>query len=133
MSTGANGLTEADLTAVREVWDAMDAANRAADFDAFQDLATEDFVHLDPRVRPLVGIGAWREWADATEFGDFDGQFELNEVAGSGDLAYVRWNLDARWSEGGEAKQARGKGITMFRRGSNGSWKASRNVWNMTP
>ncbi len=36
MGSGSHGLTEADLAAVREVWDTMDAANNAADWDTHQ-------------------------------------------------------------------------------------------------
>ena len=49
MSTGAHALTEADLTAVREVWDTMDAANAATDWDTYQQHLTQDIVALDPR------------------------------------------------------------------------------------
>ncbi len=133
MSNGADALSEADLAPVREVWDALIAANRATDWDAFQQHATEDFVHLDPRAPALVGIKAWREWADSVDFGDVDIRFDVDELAGNGDLAYLRSSFAGSWTEGGELMETQGKGLSLFRRLADGSWRISHNVWNSNP
>ncbi len=51
----------------------------------------------------------------------------------AGDLAYVMWTFDASWTEAGESVVAQGKGITLFRREPDGSWRMSRNAWNANP
>ncbi len=133
MSTGAFALAKDDLAPVREVWDALIAANLTTDWDAFQRHATEDFVQLDPRSPPLVGIKAWREWADSLDLGDVNARFDVDELAGNGDLAYVRWSFAGSWTEGGEVMETQGKGLSLFRKSPDGSWRISHNVWNSNP
>ena len=134
MSNGAHALTEADLTAVREVWDTMDAANAATDWDTYQQHLTQDIVALDPRLAgPLRGRTAWREWADSLDLGDGDVRFDVDELAGNGDLAYVRWSFAGSWTEGGEQMEAQGKGLSLFRREADGSWRMSHSAWNLNP
>jgi ketosteroid isomerase-like protein len=127
-----NALTEADVAAVREVWDALLAANTSTDFDTFATHCTDDLVHLDPRSDALVGVGPWKEWANAQEFGDVDMTLDVEELSGDGDLAYLRWGMVGTWSEGGEQIQSKGKGISLFRRTPEG-WRLSHNIWNSTP
>jgi len=132
-ATASHDLTDADLAAVRAVWDAIEASDIASDWAATQQYLTSDFVHLDPRTPPLLGSEAWREWVESMDFGDFQGAYTVEEVAGSGDLAYVRWNFAGSWTEGGERMESEGKGLSLFIRTPDGSWQMSRNAWNATP
>ena len=92
MSNGAHALTEADLAAVREVWDTMDAANNASDWDTYQQHLTQDLVALDPRIAgPLRGRTAWREWIDSIGLSDPEVQLNVEEISGSGDVACIFW------------------------------------------
>ena len=129
-ATISHDLTDADLAAVRAVWDGMEALG--TDWDALQEFLTDDFVHLDPRTPPLVGVEAWREWVESMEFGDDQSQFTVEEVAGSGDLAYIRWSFTGSWTESGELVESQGKGISIYTRVPDGSWRLSRNAWNAT-
>ena len=134
MSNGAHALTEADLTAVREVWDTMEAASMATDWDTYQQHVTQDLVALDPRVAgPLRGRTAWREWIDSIGFGNPEIQFNVEEVSGSGDVAFIFWTGEGRWIEGGEQMEAQGKGLNLFRREVDGSWRLSHSAWNPNP
>ncbi len=134
MSNGAHALTEADLAAVREVWDTMDAANTATDWDTYQQHLTQDLVALDPRVAgPLQGRTVWREWIDSLGFSNPEIQFNVEDVSGSGDVAIIFWTAEGRWIEGGEQMEAQGKGLNLFRREADGSWRLSHSVWNANP
>ena len=126
----SHDLSDADLAAVRAVWDDMEAVG--TDWDALQQFLTDDFVHLDPRAEPLVGIEAWREWVEGMEFGGDDCCYELEEISGSGDLAYIFWTFEGSWTEAGQPVEARTKGISIYRRTADGMWLLSRNVWNPT-
>ena len=129
-ATMSHDLTAADLTAVRAVWDDMEALG--TDWDALQQFLTDDFVHLDPRSAPLVGVEAWKEWVESMELGDDQTEYTLEEVTGSGDLAYIRWSFTGSWTESGQLVESQGKGISIFRRMPDGSWRLSRNAWNAT-
>ena len=134
MGSGSHGLTEADLAAVREVWDTMDAANRATDWDTYQQHLTQDLVALDPRVAgPLRGRTAWREWIDSLGLSDPEVQLNVEEISGSGDVACIFWTGEGRWIEGGEQMEAQGKGLNLFRREVDGSWRLSHSAWNANP
>ncbi len=133
MSNGAHALTEADLAAVRKVWDTMEAAQMATDWDAYQQHLTKDIVALDPRIAgPLRGRTAWREWADTLDVSDVEGTFNVEDVSGSGDVAYLVWTFDASWAEDGEKMEAQGKGLSLFRREADG-WRLSHSAWNANP
>ncbi len=134
MSDGAHALTEADLAAVREVWDTMEAASVAIDWDTYEQHLTSNFVNLDPRLAgPQRGLAAWREWADTMDVSDVEGTFNVEDVSGSGDVAYLVWTFDASWAEDGEKMEAQGKGLSLFRRETDGSWRLSHSSWNANP
>ena len=111
-ATISHDLTDADLAALRAVWDAMEAVG--TDWDAVQQFLTDDFVHLDPRTAPLGGVEAWMEWVEAMEFGDDQSQYTVQEVAGSGDLAYIRWSFTGSWTESGQLVESQGKGLSIY-------------------
>ncbi len=134
MSAGAHALTEADLAAVRRVWDTMEAAQMATDWDTYQQHLTKDIVALDPRIAgPLRGSTAWREWIDSMGLSDPEVQFNVEEVSGSGDVAYIVWTGEGRWIEDGQQMEAQGKGLNLFRREADGSWRSSHSAWNANP
>ncbi len=126
-----NDLSEADVAAVRALWENLE--DDGTDWEAVASRLTSDFVHLDPRAEPLFGIEVWREWVEGMELGGEDCCYELEEISGSGDLAYIVWTFDGSWTESGALVETRTKGITLFRRMPDGSWRLSRNVWNPTP
>ncbi len=74
-----------------------------------------------------------RKWVDSMEFSEFEGGFTVEEVSGSGDLAYVMWTFESSWMEAGVRVEAEGKGLSLFRREEDGSWRTSRNAWNLNP
>ncbi len=129
-ATISHDLTATDLAAVRAIWDDMQTLG--TDWDALQQFLTDDFVHLDPRTPQLVGVEAWREWVESMELGDDQSQYTVEEVAGSGDLAYIRWSFSGSWTESGELVESQGKGISIYTRMPDGSWRLSRNAWNAT-
>ena len=134
MSNGAHGLTDADAAAVREVFDAMVAAQNAGDWDTVQGYLTSDIIGLDPRVVGLVsGTGAWRELVDATGLSDVDLQFTIEDVSGGGDVACVTSTFGGSWTEAGEEMSASGKGVNVYRREADGSWRLSHYCWNANP
>lgn len=130
----SNSLSEADVAAVRDVWDAMEAANFAANFEVYFGHVTQDFVALDPRVEgPLRGRAASLEWANSAELSDPDTSFTVEEIGGSGDVAYLVFTFTGKWMEGGEPMEARGKGLSLFQRGEDGTWRMSHQTWNANP
>lgn len=126
-------LTDEDLAAVRAAWDAIGEAEAALEWETLATMLSADIVHLDPRSTPIVGIEAWREWIAAMEFGEGESGYTVEEISGSGDLAYVYWTFSGSWTESGELVETSGKGLTLFARGADGEWLLTRNAWNANP
>ncbi len=126
-------LSAEDRAAVQSAWEGILAAEAALDWDALSAHLTEDFVHLDPRSTPLSGRAAWRTWLDGMQFGDATVSYEVQEIGGSGDMAYVWWTMNGNWTEGGQPRQTSAKGLTVFRKQADGGWLAARNAWNANP
>ena len=63
---------------------------------------------------------------------DVEGTFNVEDVSGSGDVAYLVWTFDASWAEDGEKMEAQGKGLSLFRREADG-WRLSHSAWNANP
>lgn len=130
----SGSLNDTDVAAVRNVWDAMEAANFAMDWETYLSHCTDDFVSLDPRIEgPLRGKSATLEWLEAADLADPDGSFGVEEIGGSGDVAYLVFTFVARWTEGGEQVEATGKGLCLYRRGDDGAWRMSHQTWNPNP
>ena len=129
----SSAFTDEDIAEVEAVWDAISVADAAADWDAVATHLADDFVHMDPRRPTIRGLAEWHEWIDAIELGPGDLTYEAQEIDGSGDIAYVMWTFSGSWTEAGELMEAEGKGLSVFRKKADGSWKASRNAWNANP
>lgn len=124
-----------DQEAVREVFNSMSAGDIAGDLDAIERYLTEDYVQIDPRVAGLItGRQAWRAWADALEYGGAEqGGFTIDDIQGSGDLAYVIWTWEGTWIEAGEPVGGDSKGASVFERQEDGSWRQALVAWNSDP
>ena len=133
MRSGAHSLTDADLAIVRRVWDTMAAATKANDWERYRQHLTQDHVTLDPRIAgPLRGIAAWRAWLDSVDPRP-EIRFTVEEVSGSGDVAYIVWTFGEGWTEGTEQMEAQGKGLSIFQRETDEAWRMSHSAWNSNP
>ncbi len=122
-------LSDTDLAAVRAAWDAIDEADRATDWDTLEGLLTSDFKHLTPRTAIIRGRGEWRAFVEASAISDVEINYTVDEIGGSGDLAYVIWSYRGTYTEGGARISTPGKGMSLFRRQPDSKWLNSRNAW----
>lgn len=135
--TAAGPLSAEDRAAIQAAWDRLAEADTNLDWDVSETLIADDIVHIDPRhAGPIAGRTAWREWIDSMAFETIEGsetRYDVVEIAGSGDLAYVVWTLTGSWVERGETVTTSGKGLTLYERQADGSWLVARNAWNQDP
>jgi ketosteroid isomerase-like protein len=123
-----NSAAVAAVTAVRE-------AETASINGGTGDISylADDAVMMPPGEPALSGSAAIREWIDA-----FMGQFAINaeytetDISVSGDWAVERYSavLTLTPTAGGDAMSETIKGIHVYRRGADGSWKMVYDVWN---
>jgi len=122
---------EVDVAAVRSVFDKVTAAlNLSGDV---VDLDTEDTVVMYAGEPAAIGKEAIR--ARQQRFRDqalFEETRSVEEVIVSGDWAFVRWAGTGTVTpkDGGESSEFNRKGITIFQRQPDKSWKIARAIWN---
>jgi len=125
--------SEADKTAIRDVADAITAAEARGDFDAFMSFHTDDVLIMPPDQPVVVGKEAFR-----SSLRPFFEQFTLEEtlsysdlrVAGDWAVGTYTYAFTTTPKTGGGPSREVGKGVMLFRRMGDGSWKVSQAVWN---
>ena len=123
---------EADAAAVRNEFDQATAAlNRGG--GAILDFASEDAVVMFAGEPAAVGKEAIT--ARQQRFDDQNTAEEarsVDEVVLSGDWAFVRWTGAGTVTpkDGGESIEFDRKGITIYQRQADNSWKFARVIWN---
>lgn len=126
--------TEADVTAIKAVFKQYDDAVTAGDLEGFAALFVEDCIVLPPNAAILVGKDRWHSWTKSSLFDQFDMEetitVEETEIAGDWAFARGAYTWRATPKAGGETVEEVGKGIMIFERQSDGSWKISHNIWN---
>ena len=127
----------ADEAAIRTVrQDRFAASFMAGDPEGFLSVVTEDAVIMPPDEPPVAGHTAIRAWLEAF----FAGYVTDLEYTGSAITVAGDWAVEAyafRWTltptDGSEPIRDQGKGVYVFRRQPDGSWKVARDIWNYTP
>ncbi len=112
-----------------EEWD---AALNAEDVDALKALYADVPVSMPPNVPARVGLDVIRGWeADFFAQGEVEADNVFEGVRVSGDLA-VGWGSYTLTitPEEGEAVSDAGKWVAIWERQADGSWRATRNIWN---
>ncbi len=125
-----SGLSEADRMAIRQLGETdmkmMNAKNWLGDLDLY----TEDAIVLPPNQAAVQGKAAIQGWMAASPpFSNF--QEQSLETGGQGDLAYDRGTYSMTVTPPGAAPiEDRGKYLMICRKQADGSWKASRVIYN---
>ena len=122
-----------DVQAIHEIRERTMRAENTGDADFFNSACTEDVVVMPPNMPAVSGRGA------AVGFmREFLRQFDLNieyvseETQIHGDVAFDRGTYSQTLTPeaGGKPIPENGKFFWLYSRGSDGSWKMSRVMWN---
>ena len=108
------------------------AAFSAGDVVSLVSLFSDDAITMPPNDSACVGKDAIRSWHEIA-FAEFEADAELvaEEVEVSGDWASVRGTFSMTATPpAGDLVQDTGKFIMIWKRGLDGTWKISRNIWN---
>ena len=140
-AAGAASLSPADEAKVRGVIRDYEKAWLANDEEGVMRLFTEDAVLLPHHgVEPRAGKSAARAFwfpkggppTTVTEL-----THTIDEIGGSGDLAFVRGHSRVAWTTGlgAEAKKSGNAGtvLVLLRRQPDGSWRISHQMWDDPP
>src|SRR5262245_5950314 len=124
-----------DEAAIRKMFQDWEDAVRHKDITFLLNFITEDAVFMPPG-QPLIRGKSQVEALYKMSFEKFtmDQNFQIEEIQICGDWAYV-WGIDSAVLtplDGGPVVHGRGMGISILRRQTDGSWKFSRGINNMT-
>lgn len=138
---GAGALPPNDEAKIRAVIREFEKAWLANDEEGVMRLFTEDAVLLPHHgVEPRVGKKAARAFwfpksgppTTVTEL-----SHTIDEIGGSGDLAYLRAHSRVAWTSGtaADAKKSGNAGtlLVLLRRQPDGSWRISHQMWDDPP
>jgi uncharacterized protein (TIGR02246 family) len=113
------------------------AAVSARDLEASVNAMAEDGTMFPPDQAPVVGRTAIREYmAAAFATPGFSVQWETDEtrVASSGDLAYSFSRSRYTFPDSnGTIQTVHAKGVAVWRRETDGSWRCVADIWNGAP
>jgi uncharacterized protein (TIGR02246 family) len=121
-----------DVDAIRAVSAAEFAALVAEDADAHLATLTEDCIMMGPNEPAVTGHEAIAAWhADFSEMFDIAGGYTGSEVVVLGDWAIERYTGEVTLTPaGGDAATETIKGIHIYQRQDDGSWKIAQDIWN---
>ena len=127
-------VVEADQTAIKTVIVELTDAYADCDWDAFAGFFTDDGIWMPPGLTPLSGKDAWwsfaQQWWDISQVVDIGVTTE--ELVVIGDWAIEsHTEFQVTTFEGSEEPgSVYFKGIWIFRRQDDGSWKIAQYIWN---
>ena len=138
-STRAQGTdVEADIAAINAIAEHAQEAYMDRDWDRFSGFFTEDAIWMPENLLPLTGKSEW--WTFVEQFWNSTAVVEMNvvteEVILTGDWAFERHTetqVIVPTAEDGETSTYRFKGVWLFHRETDGSWKIARYIWNQNP
>ncbi len=131
---GSGDPSEADKEAIRAVSDTEFAAVEKGDIDAHLAVLGDDVVIMPPNEAAIYGKLAFRASSE-TFYSQFTiEQFDHSqeEIVVAGDWAFERWTVSMTVSPSGEgdAVSEEVKGIHIYHKQSDGSWRIVRDIWN---
>ncbi len=125
---------EADRAAIEAMRAAEGAAVAAGDVDAMTALHADDIVVMPPNEPMASGADAVRAWGE-----NFMGMFSAtvssytsDDIVIMGDVAIERYSglFTLTPKAGGDSMAETIKGIHVYQRQADGSWKMTHDVWN---
>ena len=109
------------------------AAINANDTEAVLALLTDDAVYLPPNAPAVAGTAAIRPWL-AGYFAAYRAHWdkETRELVAAGDwaLEYAAERVTDTPVAGGAAVEDVCKGLIVYRRQADGTWKVAKDMWN---
>lgn len=124
------GLTDADKDAVRAQIEKYRQAVLAADWPAWGNTLASDVFYSPPNMTPIRGRDAAVAWANTLpKFISFTVQ--LDDISGSGDIAYVRgtYSYEVELPDGTHAADE-GTFLDVHRRAADRTWPYTNVLWH---
>lgn len=124
----------AEKSAMEETSRKYEQAYAAADAATLASLYTEGAILLPDDAEMVRGRQAIREFFSAGMGSGATIKFTTLQIEGEGDLAFEVGRYDySVQPEGQDAQESSGKYVVVWRKGTDGVWRAHVDIWNQTP
>jgi uncharacterized protein (TIGR02246 family) len=124
-----------DRNAILALLDRWRSATAARDTGAILELVEDDIVFLPSSTPPIKGKAQVEQMYRTffPQYGEIRHEAVIEEIEVAVDWAFL-WGTDELFltTYSGEQIHMKGKGITVLKRGTDGSWKVWRGINNMT-
>lgn len=127
----AEATTEADVAAIKQEIDDYETATNAGDVDGRVAAYAQDVINMRRNGPDVIGKEALREHIQRqSDRYAYEVTITPEEVVVGGDWAFSRYTatLTLTPKAGGEPREISGKGILIFQRQPDGSWKVAREI-----
>jgi uncharacterized protein (TIGR02246 family) len=124
---------EADEQAIQAVRERLMTAFTAGAVDSILAVLASDAIMMPPEEPALTGAEAIRPWLqNIAAHVSVEGRYTDAQVNVTGDWAIERYAGSLRLTPkvGGVTTEQRIKGIHIYRRQADGSWRISKDIWN---
>lgn len=125
--------TEEDVAAIDKIREMEAASLNNADPSQVASIYSADVEYIPPGEPALKGTDAVRSWLTGM-LEQFEGNLEYtsSDVTILGDWAFEQYAATATLTpkDGGEALVEQARGMHIYHRGEDGSWKITHDVWN---
>jgi uncharacterized protein (TIGR02246 family) len=121
------------VAAVRAAQDRELAAVSSGNIDSALSVYAPDVMMMPPGEPAMNGHEALRKWLDAMyKDYSFSGKYTSSDVQVSGDLAVAHYvgEMTMTPKKGGAPMTEKLKGVHVYKRQPDGTWKVAQDVWN---
>lgn len=132
----AEDTSEADLQAITQIRESEIRAFSAGDRDALNEIFAEDAVVIPPGQPAVEGVEARNAWLDDLYSQvSVEGSYTDSQVTLAGDHAFERLGFVLRMTPvgGGDPVEEVGRGLHVYERQPDGSWRIVLDIWNVGP
>jgi ketosteroid isomerase-like protein len=128
-----NTSSETDLSAITEAGQRLITALKEDDIPGILGELSEDHITLAPNDLALADEQGLRSWHQSRiDSFTFDINYTSEDIRIEGDMAVERWSSTPKLSprNGGPAIEGQSKGLWVWHRQPDGSWKLLWSIWN---
>lgn len=133
VEVGVKALSSEDVAAIGALGPAFNNACLAETFDvdAVMEMFTEDLLMMPPNLPVIKGRSAYKAWLEPLGVKFSEANYEFNEIAGYGDMAYAIGTYKETFSlkDVDGPIEDEGKILTILRKQPDGSWLFAYWMW----
>ena len=118
--------------AIRGSVSAFEQAVRGSDWASAAEIYSQDAAIMVPNQLPVMGREGWSNWVASLGITVSEYHIEIEDIYGGSDLAFVAGTYSETLLMEGDPEPVsdNGKYVQIWRRGPDGEWEITHDIWN---